>query len=387
MLLLQDLSKYLSVTLEEDEEGAMPQTTDTATLVSQPPLKNPRIPGAGSSRESVQQKAKEVVACSCSELAQQRDSGNSAPIAQPPSDDEDTETLSHRKKRKFAEVLACSTVDVGSVHVSPPQAASLPPQSEPCLLRSSPARHASPTTRMLPTLTAPKSIKMTHVPCRPLPHDNLGSSQQSDGFAMDCVEVEGEVHGKKAKEEPGMLYVQMKDAESKLLWEINDEKERTEVEWEKVKEAATSFMTRLPEITLSLKRASEMIVKLKQENKDLEIKLKQENKDLEVKLKQENEELEVKLKQENKELEVKLKQENKDLEVKLKQENKELEVKLKQENKELEVKLKQENKDLEVKLKQENKELEVKLKQENEVARGKFLLTPELFLIWTCYGL
>jgi hypothetical protein len=354
MLLLQDLSKYLSVTLEEDEEGAMPQTTDTATLVSQPPLKNPRIPGAGSSRESVQQKAKEVVACSCSELAQQRDSGNSAPIAQPPSDDEDTETLSHRKKRKFAEVLACSTVDVGSVHVSPPQAASLPPQSEPCPLRSSPARHASPTTRMLPTLTAPKSIKMTHVPCRPLPHDNLGSSQQSDGFAMDCVEVEGEVHGKKAKEEPGMLYVQMKDAESKLLWEINDEKERTEVEWEKVKEAATSFMTRLPEITLNLKRASEMIVKLKQENKDLEIKLKQENKDLEVKLKQENEELEVKLKQENKELEVKLKQENKDLEVKLKQ---------------------------------ENKELEVKLKQENEIARGKFLLTPELFLIWTCYGL
>ena len=129
-----------------------------------------------------------------------------------------------------------------------------------------------------------------------------------------------------------MLYVQMKDTESKLLWEIDDEKERTEVEWEKVKEAATSFMTRLPEMTLSLKRASEMIVKLKKENKDLEVKLKQENKDLEVKLKQEN--------------------------------------------KELEVNLKQENKELEVQLKQENKELEVKLKQENEVAGGKFLLTP-----------
>jgi len=42
--------------------------------------------------------------------------------------------------------------------------------------------------------------------------------------------VEGEVHGKKAEEEPGMLYVQMKDAESKLLWEIDDEKEHTEVE-------------------------------------------------------------------------------------------------------------------------------------------------------------
>ena len=64
MLLLQDLSKYLSVTLEEDKEGAMPQTTDTATLVSQSPLKNLRIPGAESSGESLQQKAKEVVACS-----------------------------------------------------------------------------------------------------------------------------------------------------------------------------------------------------------------------------------------------------------------------------------------------------------------------------------
>ena len=230
MLLLQDLSKYLSVTLEEDEEGAMPQTTDTATLVSQSPLKNLRIPGAESSGESLQQKAKEVVACSCNELAQQKESDNSAPIAQPLSDDEDTETLSHRKKRKFTEALACSTVDIRSVHVSLPRAVSLPLQSEPCPLRSSSARHASPTTTTLPTLTTPKSIKMTHVPCRPLPHDNLGSSQQSDGFATDSVEVEGEVHGKKAEEEPGMLYVQMKDAESKLLWEIDDEKEHTEVE-------------------------------------------------------------------------------------------------------------------------------------------------------------
>jgi len=113
MLLLQDLSKYLSVTLEEDEEGAMPQTTDAATLVSQPPLKNPRIPGAGSSGESVQQKAKEVVARSCSELAQQRESGNSAPIAQPAPDDGDTETMSHWKKRKSDEALACSTPDLG----------------------------------------------------------------------------------------------------------------------------------------------------------------------------------------------------------------------------------------------------------------------------------
>jgi len=113
MLLLQDLSKYLSVTLEEDEEGAMPQTTDAATLVSQPPLKNPRIPGAGSSGESVQQKAKEVVARSCSELAQQRVSGNSVPIAQPAPDDGDTETMSHWKKRKSDEALACSTPDLG----------------------------------------------------------------------------------------------------------------------------------------------------------------------------------------------------------------------------------------------------------------------------------
>jgi len=123
--------------------------------------------------------------------------------------------------------------------------------------------------------------------------------------------VEGEVHGKKAQEEePGMLYVQMKDMESNLLWEIDDEMECVEVDWEKVKEAVTFFETRLTEITLKFKRASELIVKLKQENKELEVKLKQENKELEVKLKQENKNLEVKLKQENKELEVKLKQEN-----------------------------------------------------------------------------
>ena len=152
---------------------------------------------------------------------------------------------------------------------------------------------------------------MTHVPCRPLPCDNLGSSQQSVGFATDSVEVEGEVHGNKAQEEePGMLYVQMKDMESNLLWEIDDEMECVEVDWEKVKEATTFFETRLTEITLKFKRASELIVKLKQENKELEVKLKQENKELEFKLKQENKNLEVKLKQENKELEVKLKQEN-----------------------------------------------------------------------------
>jgi hypothetical protein len=83
MLLLQDLSKYLSATLEEDEEGV--------DIVSQPPLKKPRTLGAGSSGESVQQKGNEVVARSCSELAQQRESGNSAPIAQPAPDDGDTE--------------------------------------------------------------------------------------------------------------------------------------------------------------------------------------------------------------------------------------------------------------------------------------------------------
>jgi hypothetical protein len=114
MLLLQDLSKYLSATLEEDEEGVdMPQATVGATIVSQPPLKKPRTLGAGSSGESVQQKGNEVVARSCSELAQQRESGNSAPIAQPAPDDGDTETMSHRKKRKSDEALACSTPDPG----------------------------------------------------------------------------------------------------------------------------------------------------------------------------------------------------------------------------------------------------------------------------------
>lgn len=116
MLLLQDLSKCLSVTLEEDEEGVdMPQATDAANIVSlsQPPLKKPRTLGAGSSRESSQQKGSEVVAHSCSELAQQRESGNSVSITQRPPDDEDTETLSHRKKRKSAEALACSTLDLG----------------------------------------------------------------------------------------------------------------------------------------------------------------------------------------------------------------------------------------------------------------------------------
>jgi len=114
MLLLQDLSKYLSTTLEEDEEGVdMPQATVGVTIVSQPPLKKPRTLGAGSSGELVQQKGNEVVARSCSELAQQRESGNSAPIAQPAPDDGDTETMSHWKKRKSDEALACSTPDLG----------------------------------------------------------------------------------------------------------------------------------------------------------------------------------------------------------------------------------------------------------------------------------
>ena len=168
--------------------------------------------------------------------------------------------------------------DNESVPLLPPQAASPSPTplSEPRSLQSSPACQ-SPTTT-LSALTVPESIEMTHVPCRPLPCDNLGSSEQSVGFATDSVEVEGEVHGNKAQEEePGMLYVQMKDMESNLLWEIDDEMECVEVDWEKVKEAATFFETRLTEITLKFKRASKLIVKLKQENKELEVKLKQEN--------------------------------------------------------------------------------------------------------------